>query len=71
MRRLSVRQKNYLAKVQDNSSDAVMSYDDLDQGAQELVDSMNMYENLESDVTRFLHDRAMEKGRINYVQNRL
>ena len=70
MRRLSVRQKNYLAKVQDNSSDAVMSYDDLDQGAQELVDSMNMYENLESDVTRFLHDRAMER-RFSNVQDRL
>jgi hypothetical protein len=61
MRRLSVRQKNYLAKVQDNSGNAIMSYDDLEEGAQDTVDEMNMYENLESDVDRFLYDRAMDK----------
>ena len=64
-RKLSVAQKTLL-KIRTETD-----YDSLPYEIQQKIDKLNMYENLESDVTRFLSDQYFERQNKKAHQGRL
>ncbi len=59
MRNLNAKQKKMLNEWQDLYN--VVSYDQLNEDMQTMLDRINMFENVISCVDRYLHDRKMEK----------
>lgn len=66
MRHLSVKQKNLLSKWQDNlrkiSGQDLLWWGDLPQEKQDFLESINCFENMVTDVDRFLSDRYMDNN---------
>lgn len=69
MRHLSIKQKNLLKKWQDTKKKTtgqdIMWYSELTEEQQNILDDINCFENLVSDVDRFLNDRYMQNWRDN------
>jgi hypothetical protein len=64
-RKLSVAQKTLLKARTETD------YDDLPHEIQDKINKLNMYENLESDATRFLNDQYFERQHKMAQQGRL
>lgn len=58
MRKLSARQKKMLDKIQDENP-LFRFADDLYEDQKEQIEAVNVYENMDSDIDRYLQDRAM------------
>jgi hypothetical protein len=59
MRKLSVSQKKVITQAIKGTR-GINFYDDLPNDVQTKIETLNMYENLESDVDRFINDLRTE-----------